>query len=269
MGTINLEEAFERAQRLRGNGKVEEAVLLYQDIATLSLEAKNETQAATALHMAGDAIKMTINHQKQSKFRAASEYFSRAYALFGSVNAKDKQGAVLRDIAIAADKTGNYSLALESFQRSLEILAEVDEPAELAITYDKLGLHFTHTGEPSKALPYMDKAFELLRQAPTHGFYRATTHLDRAVTYFKLRNFEEALKDAETALGWFEADHGGSTYNVRQAQTTALLALIYEQIGNVKQSRHCFERSGRLLKSFDEAVAARIKTEIEDWASSL
>lgn len=269
MGRVRYEEGFERASRLRDNGKVAEAVLLYQDIATLSLEENNSSQAAEALHMAGNAMKMTIGPGEQSKFRSASEFFSRAYALFDSLGDAVSRGAVLRDIGVAADKVGNYAIALESFQRSLELLSETEAPAQLAITYDKLGVHFVRTGQAKQALPYMEKALDLLRQEPTSGFFRATTLLDRAIAYLTAGNVQAALGDAEEALGWFEADHGGPTYNVRRAESAALLALVHEQLGEVKQSRRYLNQSTRLLKSFDNEVAARLKAEIEEWARAL
>lgn len=267
MSNIDLKGAFDRAQRLRDNGKVAEALLLYRDIATLSEEEKNFSQAADAFHMAGDAIKMTIRRGEESKFREASGYFGKAYALFGSIGRKDRQGAVLRDIAIAADRVGRVAVALESFQRSIQFLSEAEDVAELAITYDKLGLHFTRNKQPDQGLPYVEKALDLLRQTPTHGFYKATTLLDRAVTLLALKKYEASLRDAEEALGWFEADHDGPTYDVRRAQCTGLIAYVCQQIGDEKRWKQSAKEADRLLKKLDSEVGANVEADLELWTS--
>lgn len=266
---INLPEAFERAQKLRDNGKVAEATLLYSDIATVALEQSNKAQAASAYHMAGDAVKMTIGPGQESKFRAAGEFFSKAYALFESIKQVDRQGAVLRDIAIAADKAGKSAIALESFQRSIELLSQTEDVAELAITYDKLGLHFTRQGVPEQALPYIDKALDLFRQAPTNGFYRATTLLDRGVTQLTLKNFAAATEDGEAALGWYKADHGGPSYDVRKTQCATLLSLAYQALGDQKRSDEYLKQSNALLKKLDAEVAGTIQAEFQEYARRL
>jgi len=269
MGKLNFEEALERADILRDNGKAKEAILIYVDIATLAEEEKNHPLAARAFHAAGVAALTTISRNQQSKFHQASEFLSRAYAAFGSANDRLNQGAVLRDIGIAADRVGNTAIALESFQRSLEFLSEAEDVAQLAITSDKLGLHFTRQKQPQVGRPHIEKALELLRQTPTSGFFRATSLFDRSVTQFADHQFDGALADAEEALGWFEADHGAMDYNLRRAQVLALLGLIYQQLGQEKPARQSIDQSSRLLKSFDDDVAAAVTEDIKLWTDLL
>lgn len=269
MSVTNYEEGFERAARLRDNGKVAEAILMYQDLATLAQEEHNTTLAAEAHHMAGNAVKMTIAHGEESRFRAASEFFSKAYALYRSIGDVTQQGAVLRDIAIAADKAGRFSIATESFQRSIEILSQSDDTAQLAITYDKLGRHFLRTGQPQQALPYMDKALDMLRQTPASGFFWATTLFDRALVKCALRDFAGAREDAEDALSWFAADHDGATYDVRRAESMRLLSFILERQGDKKQAERYLAAANKLLRTFDTEVAARFQSEVQAWTSGL
>ncbi len=267
MSNIDLKGAFDRAKRFHYGGKIAEALPLYQDIAALSQEEGDVSRAAAALHMAGDAVRLTIKRSEESKFRVASAYFGKAYAMYGSIDRKDRQGAVLRDIAITADRVGWSAVALESFQRSIQFLGEVEDTAEQAATYDKLGLHFTLHRQPDTGLMYMDKALELLRQTPTQGWYRASTLLDRAVTHLALKNVDRSFEDAEEALGWFAADHDDLTYVVCQAQCTGLMAYVSERRNDSDNVQKYTRELKRLLQQPDAEVAAHVEADLEQWAS--
>lgn len=269
MSGIDFDEAFAKANHLRNNAATKEAVAIYDDIATLSLEEKNQQRAAQALYLAGVTLKSTIGQGQQSKFREATNYLSRAYAIFVTENDVVSQGAVLRDIAIAADRVGKYTIALESFQRSIELLSATEEVGQLAITYDKLGLHFTRQGQPDQALPFINKALELLRQEPTSGFFWATSLLDRASTNFIAKKYDAALEDCQESLSWFEADHSGEKYGLRRAQCSALLGMIYQQLGDERQARTYTDQSNRLLKSFNSDVAATLSADLQALAAQL
>jgi tetratricopeptide (TPR) repeat protein len=269
MPTIDFEAAFAKADHFRNNAATKQALALYDDIATLSLEEKNQKRAAQALHLAGVTLKSTIGQGQQSKFKAATSYLSRAYALFVAEKDTVSQGAVLRDIAVAADRVGKFTVALESFQRSIEILSTTEDISQLAITYDKLGLHFTRQGKPDQALPFIDKALDLLRQEPTSGYFWATTLLDRATTNLIAKKLDAALEDGLEALSWFEADHAGEKYGLRRAQCNAILGLIYQQRGDQKQAKPYAEQSNRLLKQLDSEVAAVLTADLRSIAELL
>ncbi len=262
----NYQEFFAKADRLRNGGQTDEAVAVYADIATLATEEGETALAARALHGAGNCLKMTIGQGQGSNFQKTIDFFGRALAKYQELSDARGQGAVLRDLGVAADKFGSTSLALESFQKSIEFLSQVEEPAELGITYDKLGLHFTRLGQTDAALPYMNKSLELLRQEPTQGFFRATTLLDRARTYYAQKDFEHALQDALEAKGWFEADHGGDTFEHRQIQVSGLLSLVYDRLGSPKQATAHLGAYNRLIRHVDPAVAATLKGDFEALA---
>ncbi|CAF4226961.1 unnamed protein product [Rotaria sordida] len=68
---------------------------------------------------------------------------------------------------------GEYSKALSSFQRSLEIrkIALPPNHPDLAVSYNNIGSVYEDTGEYSKALQYYEKAQDIWKKSlpPTHS----------------------------------------------------------------------------------------------------
>lgn len=259
---VDYDQAFVRADRLRDNAQTLEAIAVYTDLAVLT-QQEAPLLSARAWHGAGLAVNATIGVGEASKFQKATGYFGQAITIYSAEGDVLGQGKALRDLAIAADHLGDFPVALEAFQRSIELLGGLEEVAELAIAYDKLGLHFVRAGQPAQALPHMNKAIELLRQAPTEGFYWATTLFDRATAYFYTKDFSKALADAEQAFSWFEADHGEDTYNQRRCQVSALLGQIYRCQGSDKESQAYTKMFYRLLTGLDKDVAASLTKQYE------
>lgn len=261
---INFPEQFKKADNLRNGARTAEAVSLYNDIAAAASYEDEPVYEARAFHMAGTTLKATISPNRQSAYQEAVGYFRKALELFQTQGDAVGSAGVLRDLGSAADRAHDFANALLSYQKSISILLENDEAAgELAITYDKLGLHFARQGQFETALTYMDKAMDTFRLSPRSGFFRATTLLDRASVLFKLKRYEDALYVAHESLSWFEADHGKENYDMRLAQLNGLIGLTQQRLGVEKMATRHLKTFELLLKKFDIEAADTLRRELE------
>lgn len=260
----NYPELFKKADNFRNGGKTDQAVALYNDIASLAAQDQHLNQAARALHMAGNTLKPTVTIHRQAVYQLSVQYFSKALGLFQQIGDDVGAGGVLRDLGVAADRAGDSNHALSSFQKSIELLSSHNEAAgELAMTYDKLGLHFARLGQYETALNYIDKALSTFRLSPESGFYGATTLFDQARVLYKMKEYERALDVATEALSWFEADHAGENYDRRLAQLHGLIGLIHEQRGETRAANQSIKEFNRLLKRFDIETADSLRHDLD------
>ena len=231
MPSIDFEDLLAQADRLRDSARVDEAIKAYKDIVDLATDGHEAFYKARALHLAGVSAKEAVLGTDSSYYRDALNFFVQAEEIYRTLNDQKMLGALRRDIAICADYATDWQRAVSYFQRAIETLEPTEFFGELAITYDKLGLHFSKIGQAREGLAFIEKALQIFKKEPSAGFFRATTLLDGARVQFKLGAFERARDWAEEALSWYEADHPGSDYTRRQAQPYGLLAGIDEATG--------------------------------------
>lgn len=262
MPAIDFENLFEQANRLRDSARVNEAISVYQDIAGLATENHELFFKARALHLAGVSAREAVKDKNSSYCRDAFTYYRQAEEIYRFLKDSQKLGALYRDMGITADYAADYANAPIYFQKALALLQDAEAFGELAITYDKLGLHFLKLGQLEEAKKFINQALDLLRREPTAGFFRATTLLDLSRVHFKLKQFDRALELAEESLGWYSADHPGKEYTRRLAQLNGLISLIHTELDNQKQAQKYFFKYQALLKTFDPLAAEVL---IRDW----
>lgn len=266
MSTIDFDNLFAQADRFREGGQVREAIRAYQDIAVLAAEAHEFDNQARALRLAGFSASMAVNGQPNSYYRDATDFYRQAEGLYIGQKNQRQLGVVHRDMAMAADSAADYHLALEKFHQAIEELTDIDAFGELAVTYDKLGVHYLNLGQLEDAKKYIDRALTEFGQEPTSGQFRATTLFDSACIEFKSGQMEAALELALESLSWFEADHPGKNFSVHQAELLGLIAVIYGELADTKQTEKYFERYQRLLKTFDPLAITTIEKKLRSLA---
>lgn len=268
MPVVDFEDLFSQADNFRNDAKVSEAVRAYLDIVRLASEEHEQSYKARAYHLAGVSAKEAVNAATSSYYRDAIKLFDEAEKLYRQLGDDISLGDLYRDRAIINDYAGKLNEAIPNFQKAIEILEREKAAAKLAITYDKLGLHFYLQGQYQEAKNYMEKARQTIRQEPTAGFFASTILLDLSRVEYKLGNYHEALEFAEESLSWFEAEHPGESYKRRLAQLSALIALIHSKLGQKEQASTYVERFELLIREFDPAAARILQAEIAQTASS-
>jgi tetratricopeptide (TPR) repeat protein len=262
--TIDFENLFLQADNFRNSARVKEAIAAYEDIASLAQEEHMLDLQARALHMAGVSAKESVTDQKSSYYRDAQNYFDLATKIYQQIDDQVGLGDVYRDRAITADYAGDSVMAEEYFTKSLEILKQTEAVDHLAITYDKLGVHFFKLGQLNEAEEKINQALELVHQTPLAGFVLATILLDLARVLYKKGDFRGAKTRAEESLSWFEADHDQEKYDRRLAQLYSLMSLIQAQLNQDQSAKSFWQKYQNLLVSFDSEAIHVLQKDLEN-----
>lgn len=262
--SLDFEALFLQADNLRNDARADEAIKAYLDIVKLASAESERAFRARAYHLSGVAAKESVIDKSSSYYRDALGYYEQAEEIFRQLGDEVELGNLYRDVATTADYAGDYANALVYFQKSVEILKKTEEIAALAITYDKMGLHFAKIGQIQEGLQWIEKAEKTLRRGSEYGYYGATIALDKARLQAKLSHYDEAQKSAEESLGWFEADHGQNTYKRRCAQLYGLLAIISNQLSDLRESEKYYLQYQALLRDFNPLSAKVIKADLQE-----
>ena len=151
-------------------------------------------------------------------------------------------GSVYKDM-------GEYSKALSSYERSLEINKGVLPPnhPDLAASYNKIGFVHDSMGEYSKALSSYEQSLEIYKVAlpPNHPLLATSNNnigfvYDKMGEYSKaLSSYERSLEIRKVALPPNHPDLGTSYYNI---------GLVYDKMGEYSKALSSYERSLEVYK---------------------
>lgn len=266
MPSIDFDDLLTQADRMRDGARVDEAINAYKEISSLATDSHELFFKARALHLAGISAKEAVLSKDSSYYRDALAFFTAAEQAYRSLGDQVRLGSLYRDIASVADYANDSQVAVSYFQKAIEVLEPTEAYGELAITYDKLGLHYYKQNLVNQAEPFIEKALNLFKREPTAGFYRATTLLDGAKIYFRLGNFERSLEMAEESLGWFRADHPETNYTRRLAQIFGLLSAIENELGNQSKAQEYYRQYQDLLKGFNPLAVRVIEKDLQELA---
>ncbi len=266
MPLIDFDDLLIQADQLRDSARVDQAISAYQDIVQLATDDHETFFKARALHGAGVAAKESILDNNSSYYRDAMIFLTAAKELYRSLADQRMVGAVDRDMAICADYAADYPTALTYFQKAIATFERSDFFGELAITYDKIGRHFSKIGRLDEAKMFIDRALQIFKKEPTAGFFRATTLLDGAKVKFQLGRFEAALDQAKIALSWFQAEHPGKNYLRRQAELYGLISAIETELGENKAAIASYDRYRNLVKNFDPLAIKVVEQDLNGLA---
>lgn len=262
MPLLDFKQMFLTADNLRNGARVDEAIAAYLEIVVIAKQEGQILTEAQALHMAGVAARESIISKESSYFRDAFNYFKQAEKLYEQADKTESLGALYRDMAITCDCAKDRVQAMVYFEKSLSILGKTEAYAELALTYDKVGLHFHELGDQETALRYIDKAIDTFRKDKPHGFYSATVLFDKAKVLTKRGLFDQAYDLALESVSWFEADHGNTSYRRRLAELYGFLALLATKLAQEKKTRFYWRKFEKISSTFDPLALTVIKEDL-------
>lgn len=258
-----LEGLLEEAERERNAGKTEAALNSFLRAAELAKQQEEFDQVAHALYRAGVTAKLFVMRESDSKYRDALNYLRAAKDLYSEQGKEDEVGKIFRDIAVTHDYARQKAAALESFAEAVRIFQKNGLDGELALTYDKIGLHYCNYNDLETAKKYLDKSFEFFQKAP-RGFYQAISWQDYAKLLSKMGQTESAIEWAEQSLSWYQADHDGAVYQRKIAQLYGLLSVLYDLSGREKLAKNFALRYEQLLKTFDPEISQVLRQELAE-----
>ena len=153
---------FEKAQKLRNNGKIDEAIELYKKV--------GDTES---LHMIG------VAYYQIKKFKEANKYLQKSLNEFRQEGNEEFQGFVLRDLGAVARAEKNLTEAERFLKESIDLLQKTGNKGHEGMSRVKLGRVFADQEKFDEAFDEINRGIELLNES-TDQFFLSTAYLDRA-----------------------------------------------------------------------------------------
>ena len=132
---------------------------------------------------------------KIGEFGKAAELYQ---VLLDKASSSDKDcGLYLNQLGHVYDNMGEYSKALSSYERSLEItkVALPSNHPDLATSYNNIGMVYYNMGEYSKAVSFYERSLEIDKVAlPPNHPNLAISYSNIAAVYYNLKEYSKALE---------------------------------------------------------------------------
>ncbi len=164
---------FEKAQELRNNGEIVDALILYSEARDEFLKEKDLKGGAECLHMIG------VAYYQESKFEEAEKYLQLALGEFIESNDIESQGFVFRDLGMVARGQKDIAKAKEYYLESIKLLHKVGNIGHEGMSHVKLGKLIALEGKLDEAFTEINKGIKMLEKSK-EKFFLAGAYVDRA-----------------------------------------------------------------------------------------
>mgnify|MGYP002384482041 CR=1 FL=1 len=185
---------------------------------------------------------------KLAKFDKAEELYR---ILFEQTSDQNEKATIFHQFGTINDDQGEYSKALEYYEKSLEI-SKKTLPANhpnLATSYNNIGSVYCSMGEYSKALEYYEKSLEIRKKTlPTNHPDLATSYNNIGSVYYSMGEYSKALEYYEKSL---------EIKNKTLPENHPDLAASYNNIGAVYCSMGEYSKA---LEYYEKSLEIKNKT---------
>ncbi len=134
------------------------------------------------------------------------------------------QGTILISMGKTAFVTGDYTLALDYYQKAVKILEKGKNFEDLCKAQINIGIVFKNLGKYELAIERFDQAVQLAFQHNLKG-QLASSITNRAVVYYTTGNYNSAAESYQQAIQLYKELHD----TLRNAILTMNLGLVYWQ----------------------------------------
>lgn len=145
------------------------------------------------------------NNQKGIGYWYVGEYdssitlFEKAYLLYGEVDNKVGQSAVLNNVGNLYRIQGNYPKAIENYQKSLKIDEQLGDQNGVGISMVNIGLIYKNQEDWEKSLQYYQDALKIFRQN-SNDFGVGVVLNNLGEVYIGQKEFDKALEVYQDAI---------------------------------------------------------------------
>jgi tetratricopeptide (TPR) repeat protein len=171
--------ALEHAETAHGSRAIGlahyEMSLCYQQVGDSSIVREHLTEAASALHAAGDRRRLALVHSLSAVLLAQSSRYDEAIAtlrqaerLAVAIDAEDVLAGIVHNQANVALKRHRHDQALTLAERSLAIHEEIGSAHGLAIALATLGQVCVQMGDLDRAEQVLNRTLELRSPVQFH-----------------------------------------------------------------------------------------------------
>ena len=264
----------------------------YRNSRTILRNALKSAKAINNLALAGEAsYLMARANNGIGRYDFSMNKLIQAETFYDSARYYNYMGRVYETMGDLNDKFGNYELAIQNLQESLDLKIKNKDWMELPRTYAYLGNVNLHKGKKRVALNYYKKGLAASEQyhnlnskayclTKIGEFSLAEKEFEKAQGYFlealniaishennwgifrneiglseasfELENYEKALKTAIKAIEIAEKIQDDEGL----MKGNQILSKIYEKTGNIKEAFSAFKR----FSSYEEKLFAKEKT---------
>lgn len=136
---------------------------------------------------------------ERGDYYSAKDNLNKALAISVELDDKQKAGVIHAKIAKIQFTVEEIDKAFLSLTKAAEIQREINDYANLAITYNMRGILHSSKGEYKIALDYFTSAKTKFEEEDLESFL-ADVNLNEAKVYIKLENYQEATEKLEQAI---------------------------------------------------------------------
>ena len=211
-----------------------------QEMGELTRHVREEMGSSTGWHRLGWILWKVGQPQK------AEELYQ---VLLSKASSETERAHYLNELGLVYDNMGEYSNALSSYERSLEIdkVALPPNHLDLATSYNNIGMVYKNMGEYSQALSSYERSLEIRKVAlpPNHPDL-ATSYNNIGLVYKNMGEYSKALSYYERSL---EIDKVSLPPNHPDLATSYNnIAGVYYNIGEYSKALSYYERSLEIKK---------------------
>ena len=179
-----MQELFERAQKLRDNGKIEDAISLYH---LVTGDKTDPVLAAKATHMIG------VAYYQNEQYDLAEEALQHAQEAFEEQGLDEYSGFILRDRGLVARNERRFDEAESLLKESIQKLHATGSKGHEAMSLVKLGTVLSENGNFDEAIQTIQQGIEMLKETP-ETFFLSTAYFDLAKV-FKSKGMNDKARD--------------------------------------------------------------------------
>jgi len=179
-----MQELFERAQKLRDNGKIEDAISLYH---LVTGDKTDPVLAAKATHMIG------VAYYQNEQYDLAEKALQHAQEAFEEQGLDEYIGFVLRDRGLVARNGKRFDDAESLLKESIQKLHATGSKGHEAMSLVKLGTVLSEDGNFDEAIQTIQQGIEILKET-SEKFFLSTAYFDLAKV-FKSKGMHSEAKD--------------------------------------------------------------------------
>ncbi len=187
----------------------------------------------------------------ESRLAAAAHLFERAVEAARAAGDKSQEAAGLGNLALVQTDFGEFGAARDGFSAMLEVGSELADTLKMANALTNLGMLDILLGNPSAAIPRLQEARGLYRNAELFG------HEENPVA--QLGTAYAALGDLGTAHAMFDTALALATENEDPqalAANTVALAEVYRDAGEYSRALELFAEA----KALDQDLGMQLET---------
>ena len=155
----------------------------------------------------------------------------------------------LNQLGLVYDNMGEYSKALSSYERSLEIdkVALPPNHPSLATSYNNIGLVYMNMGEYSKALSSYERSLEIDKVAlpPNHPDL-ATSYNNIGMVYNNMGEYSKALSSYEQSLEIYKVALPPNHPDLATSYNN--IGMVYNNMGEYSKALSSYEQSLEIYK---------------------